>query len=268
MCDCEQALALLSARLDGPLSPQEEQLLQAHLAACAACGAAAIELETLHGLMPQLLEEVPQGFHQRLMEKIAREQVLPFPAPQVKKQPWGAWGATAAVVALVIWGGGSLLQAGSGAPQVGAPAQMAALPAASPEASVQEDDTKTLGPQLESTAPGPFSQQTEDTLAPRAVLNILPGEEAALSLVEALWPGAAWAAERDGDGVLLRVQVETAEGAILVLDALGTSENGLYLEFQPSDQEQVRYAVALDGSGVLDRQTDPATYDAALSPST
>ena len=36
---CEDALALMSAKLDGALSPEEEQALAAHLEACPDCRA-------------------------------------------------------------------------------------------------------------------------------------------------------------------------------------------------------------------------------------
>ena len=44
MSGCERALDLIGLRLDGPLSPEEQRELDAHLEQCPACRAAAREL--------------------------------------------------------------------------------------------------------------------------------------------------------------------------------------------------------------------------------
>lgn len=41
MSGCERALDLIGLRLDGPLSPEEQRELDAHLEQCPACRAAA-----------------------------------------------------------------------------------------------------------------------------------------------------------------------------------------------------------------------------------
>ena len=59
MISCEKAELLLSARLDGALSPREAARLEAHLARCPRCQAAARELETLHQEAAGLAQAVP-----------------------------------------------------------------------------------------------------------------------------------------------------------------------------------------------------------------
>ena len=54
MSGCERALDLIGLRLDGPLSPEEQRKLDAHLEQCPACRAAARELEELEGALVQL----------------------------------------------------------------------------------------------------------------------------------------------------------------------------------------------------------------------
>ena len=75
MCDCDQALEWISAALDGALTPEEQRGLDAHLAACAECRALAKELRQLQKEMPGEAE-VPAGFHQAVMDRIAAEQEL------------------------------------------------------------------------------------------------------------------------------------------------------------------------------------------------
>ena len=45
MCTCDEALELISARLDGPLTAAEEARLNEHLAACSPCRALLVDLE-------------------------------------------------------------------------------------------------------------------------------------------------------------------------------------------------------------------------------
>ena len=59
MISCEKAELLLSARLDGALSPREAARLEAHLARCPRCQAAARELEALHQEAAGLAQAVP-----------------------------------------------------------------------------------------------------------------------------------------------------------------------------------------------------------------
>ena len=48
---CDEALELISARLDGALSPDGEAALEAHLAQCPACGALLADLEEILSLI-------------------------------------------------------------------------------------------------------------------------------------------------------------------------------------------------------------------------
>jgi predicted anti-sigma-YlaC factor YlaD len=61
--NCEQTTELLSDRLKGLLSPEDEQQLQAHLASCAACREEADAIAELWTGMGELDEEVP---HERM----------------------------------------------------------------------------------------------------------------------------------------------------------------------------------------------------------
>ena len=63
MSGCERALDLIGLRLDGPLSPEEQRKLDAHLEQCPACRAAARELEHLPPITvyePTYVERPPE----------------------------------------------------------------------------------------------------------------------------------------------------------------------------------------------------------------
>lgn len=87
--DCEGYLELLSARLDGSLSPEEDAALREHLTRCPACRTAEAQLAVIHDLLGGL-EEVPapEGFAQSVMARIRQERssrVLPlFRRPQFR----------------------------------------------------------------------------------------------------------------------------------------------------------------------------------------
>ena len=92
--------ALISAQLDGELSPEEEARLEAHLAACPQCRAAKAELEAVHQLLLNDSALPPPGLTERIMAGLPTQ-------PKKKAVPWArriAPLAAAAVVALVVIG--------------------------------------------------------------------------------------------------------------------------------------------------------------------
>ena len=88
---CERAWELLSQQLDEPLSPQEKQELEEHLAACPSCRKDKEELEQLDQALRNLGEiQAPADFTQRVMGQIQQEtqqkpKVIPLRRrPQVR----------------------------------------------------------------------------------------------------------------------------------------------------------------------------------------
>lgn len=127
MCTCEEALDLISARLDGALSELEAARLDDHLAACPACRDLLADLEGVHTAMPGLWAEPPADLKDRIMERVRADNVTPLPVRRSKKH-WKGWAAMAAVCAVAVLGAGSLRYLGMGAAGGGAsaPAAMSA----------------------------------------------------------------------------------------------------------------------------------------------
>lgn len=72
---CERYLDLISARLDGPLTAQEQADLAAHLQGCPACRAIAEDMEVLHTALTELDEaDAPAELSQTVMRKIRAER--------------------------------------------------------------------------------------------------------------------------------------------------------------------------------------------------
>ncbi|OUQ56387.1 hypothetical protein B5E56_12975 [Flavonifractor sp. An112] len=109
MLSCDEALELISARLDGPLTQEETARLEEHLSACPACRTLADDLESIHEELPYLAAEPPAELKEGVMNKIHTSKVTPF---QSKKRQW-RWrslASLAAVAALVLVGAGVMDQ--------------------------------------------------------------------------------------------------------------------------------------------------------------
>lgn len=60
MSGCERALDLIGLRLDGPLSPEEQRELDAHLEQCPACRAAAGSWRSWRGPSSSWVSAIPR----------------------------------------------------------------------------------------------------------------------------------------------------------------------------------------------------------------
>ena len=76
---CEDSVELLSARLDGALTEEENRALENHLNICAACRAVAEDLEAIH-LSFEVMEPVPapENFAGDVMAKLDGPKVVPL----------------------------------------------------------------------------------------------------------------------------------------------------------------------------------------------
>ena len=130
MTDCDRALELISAGLDGALTPEEKDWLEKHLEHCPACRALDADLASLHQLLPTLAPEPPAELKERIMDAVRAEKTVPFPAREQKKpRRWKAWVSVAAVAALVFLGGRAALPAlNSGGPRRRRPPSRRPLP--------------------------------------------------------------------------------------------------------------------------------------------
>lgn len=118
MADCARYVELLSARLDGELTPAEERELEAHLAVCPACRALEEQLAELRKGFDGL-EEVPapEGFARGVMDRIRAQEDRPKVVPLFRRPQIRALAGLAACLVLCVglyqsgllgrWGQGS-----------------------------------------------------------------------------------------------------------------------------------------------------------------
>lgn len=103
MISCERAWELLSQQLDEPLSPQEKQELEEHLAACPSCRKDKEELEQLDQALRNLGEiQAPADFTQRVMAQVQQTQSKPKVIPLWRRPQVRALAGLAACTLLCI----------------------------------------------------------------------------------------------------------------------------------------------------------------------
>ena len=288
MTDCDRALELISAGLDGALTPEEKDWLEKHLEHCPACRALDADLASLHQLLPTLAPEPPAELKERIMDAVRAEKTVPFPAPgQKKPRRWKAWVSVAAVAALVFLGGRAALPAlnsgGASLPAAaGAPAGTE-LPAAdaaqAPEAALQEAPAAEVPASKAPSAEAPASQapaaeqpsgeaSSAEAASPRAGSKTSGGTGSTERTAE---PGDTGpetdtagreagittmminpaAAQLDEAGALeaLLSHLGLTEADGVGFSSLGLSEDGTAWRFQRTEDGTV-YAVPLDGGEI------------------
>lgn len=97
--NCETAQELLSASLDGELTPAEEAQLQAHLDQCPNCRALQTELSDLHKAFGEMDVLPPAQLKEQIMANLPPQR----PAKVLYWKRWGAMAAALALVALAAW---------------------------------------------------------------------------------------------------------------------------------------------------------------------
>ena len=109
--DCERALILISAALDGELSREEQAELEEHLAACPECRALSDDFGVMSVALSDMQAEPPDDLMGRVEAALDQEAVSVTARP---KPRWKAWGSLAAMLALVVCLGGVYLWSGMG----------------------------------------------------------------------------------------------------------------------------------------------------------
>lgn len=179
---CADAREWMSYALDNALTPTEEQKFLAHLAECPACRQEFQELKALIEelrAIPQL--ELPEGYHEELMEKLSA--AVPNAAPKKKRSlpGWQRYGALAAgflvLVAVGLTASNGLKPNGSSGSGGPIPPAMASKAAANDFA----EGTDTLEATGEAAEAESASESRLFSAKPENddVLKNLPSEEAA-----------------------------------------------------------------------------------------
>ena len=151
--NCEEYEILLSARLDGALTPEETARLEAHLAQCPQCRQLAQELETLQAQTAALTQEVPRALQENLEGRDWSRVPQTGTAPSKKKKrllPWAA--CAAAAVVLMVFGFTHLALPGGSSGLSKGFAALFSLPGDREESTATaEDSTQSADPEEEAS---------------------------------------------------------------------------------------------------------------------
>lgn len=108
--NCEAVKEMLWAYLEKETTVEETVKIEEHLKYCADCREELkLQKEWKKTLADLPVEELPEGYHAELMQKLQAEaapNVVPFPARKKKQPVWKQWGMVAAAVLVVVAAGG------------------------------------------------------------------------------------------------------------------------------------------------------------------
>ena len=232
MTDCEKALELISAQLDGPLAAADAAWLEAHLAACPDCRALQADFAALHQELPLLAARPPEELKDKVMEAVRASKVTPFQGKK-KQWQWRSLASLAAVLALVFIGGYGLRQWDSGARITAggeaAPAAQAASVEDAAEGEAPGELTREITPYGQKTLEDPAGEpEVNATLLPQIEELPQEAEVSATLTMDALpegWqevlPGVA-----DPDGAVVTCQQAQALADLLERQGISAAVEG------------------------------------------
>ena len=105
--NCDKVKELLWSYLENKTTAEETAEIETHLEGCAACREELAQQKEIKNALASLPdEELPEGYHTELMQKLqAERKVVPFPAK--KKHGWKQMSMIAAAVLVVVVAGGT-----------------------------------------------------------------------------------------------------------------------------------------------------------------
>lgn len=109
MNSCERFERLISLAVDGEATPEEQARLERHLASCPDCRAYYADIRRIHQAFIREDMEVPEGFSERLMDRVRETKQDPVRdggKKTVRFPRWRRWGTLAAccaLTALCVW---------------------------------------------------------------------------------------------------------------------------------------------------------------------
>ncbi|WMI81871.1 anti-sigma factor family protein [Anaerotignum sp. MB30-C6] len=106
---CDKCRELLWGYLAQELTKEDADFVATHLAECTTCKEEAFRLQEIMDSLKNLPEEeLPEGYHNELMGKLAQEiKVVPFPVRKKPQYKWKQFSLIAAAALLVVAVGGA-----------------------------------------------------------------------------------------------------------------------------------------------------------------
>lgn len=144
MKTCEDYIADMNLSIDGLLSPEEEQALQAHLADCPSCRSLYRSYREIQDAIDEAEVEPPKGLRHSVMTQIREEKVRHSPKGVLKRMRFTL---VAAVIALVIVSAGKYIGTPHGSTAASSEMESAAAAEAAEAAPQDEGAAFAAAPQ-------------------------------------------------------------------------------------------------------------------------
>ena len=247
--NCEAVREMLWAYLEKETTAEEAEKIEKHLAECAACRE---ELEAQKEMMEALAglpdEELPEGYHAELMQKLQAEaapNVVPFPVKKKKQPVYKQWGMIAAAVLVVVAAGGMNGMLEMRESQNAVVQEMNAVDMAAPvEASAEEMIAAEGGVMAEEV-----TTYTKKTNAPAADVAATHEETTAaydMDDAAAVPEVASMTKENDQFSVVRSVEEEATDKAVLLV-----SDTAAAAELQKAITEAGGYEEAAEEGSIF-----------------
>ena len=217
MISCERCEELLSARLDGELTPEDAHLLEAHLAQCPDCRKLDRDLTALHQRLSALSLDPPEHLTAAVIAQLEDKAAQ----PSKKKRPWLAGVCAAAVVLLAValspqvlpFGGSDAAETEAAEAPTAADIAGDTAPAEGGEAAAAPE-TSRAEPESQSQNTGSLTQGQ----ALELLNNYLEERDLSLQLTPGTPPeeGGFWVflGEKTDSGKVIRFSVSCTNGSV------------------------------------------------------
>ena len=188
---CENYIERIMDSIDGVLSEQEEQALQAHLASCEGCRGLYQAHRNIQDGILGMEEEAPENLSRAVMSAIRQEKEKSSPLYYLKRAKFTLIAVAACLIVVVAHSFGGFGSSGAEADSSGAVLEMRAAPEAAMEAPAAEPAEPEAG---EGAAFMPTYDAVEETeefaveeAAPKAPETELFDEEIQEAQSDAVW---------------------------------------------------------------------------------
>lgn len=220
MKTCEDYIADMNLSIDGLLSPEEEQALQAHLADCPNCRNLYRSYREIQDAIDEAEVEPPKGLRHSVMTQIREEKVRHSPKGVLKRMRFTL---VAAVIALVVVSAGKYIGTPHGSTAASSEMETAAAAEDVEEAATAPDEGTAFAAAPQGVPENADTAEEAEAAAEEAS----PAEEYAEN--NAPMVGAANPETEDtSDTVLIIWSAMQQEGYIGNLYAVDVTENALF----------------------------------------
>lgn len=193
MTNCDEYELLLSTRLDGALSSEEADRLEAHLAVCSRCRALEAELTALEGLWDELPPvQPPACLNERIMASVRADNITPLVRAEHQKRPLRrkCWAAAAVLAVILIGAGGLRFFHQSATPQTADLSDTQENTVAPAEANSENSMVgfRAVAPEARGAAPEADSAETATQPSTTLILALPPQDQALALCADQLFP--------------------------------------------------------------------------------